>query len=122
MKIPIVNEQDEVIEYKDRENITNEDIIRITNVWITDENGDILLEQRSFKKKNSPGKWSAAVAGTVEKGETYESNAYKELAEEVGITGVILKPIKKIFYTSRTGKKFSYFFGLQISRETEIKI
>lgn len=122
MKIPIVDENDEVIEYKDRNETIPGDIIRITAIWITDGNGNILMAQRSFAKKNSPGKWGPAVAGTVEEGETYESNAYKELEEEIGLDGVKLNPLKKILYTSITGRKFCYFYNLQISQDTKLKI
>jgi isopentenyldiphosphate isomerase len=122
MRIPIVNEQDEVIEYKDRDDVMDGEIVRITAIWVTDGNDNILMAQRSFKKKHSPGLWGPGVAGTVEEGETYESNAYKELEEELGITGVKLKPIKKILYTSRTGSKFCYFYNLEVPIDTQFKI
>ena len=91
MKIPIVNEQDEIIGYKDRKNRNPKDICRITGLWLTDYEGNILLAQRAFTKKLSPGLWGPAVAGTVEKGETYESNIIKEAEEEIGLKK--LKPI-----------------------------
>jgi isopentenyl-diphosphate delta-isomerase len=91
MKIPIVNEQDEIIGYKDREDRNPNDICRITGLWLTDPDGKILLAQRSFSKKLSPGLWGPAVAGTVEEGETYESNIIKEAEEEIGLIG--LKPV-----------------------------
>ncbi|MBP7006869.1 MAG: NUDIX domain-containing protein [Candidatus Pacebacteria bacterium] len=122
MKIPVVNEQDEIIGHKDRSEKTLEDIIRITAIWITDRDGNILLAQRSFSKKDNPGKWGPAVAGTVEEGESYEENAYKELREELGLENFILNPLKKILYTSSTGRKYCYFFGLEIPQETKIEI
>ena len=122
MRIPIVDENDEVIEYKDRDQTVPGDIIRITTIWITDGNGSILLAQRSFLKKNSPGLWGPAVAGTVEEGETYESNVYKELKEELGLEGLMLTPIEKSLYASRTGKKFCYFYKLQIPKDTKFEI
>ena len=72
MKIPIVNEQDEILGYKDRDGKNREDISRITALWLTDFDGNVLLAQRAFNKKRSPGLWGPAVAGTVEEGETYE--------------------------------------------------
>lgn len=122
MKIPVVNEQDEIIGYKERENILLGDIIRITAICITDGKSNTLLAQRSLDKKNSPGKWGPGVAGTVEEGETYESNAYKELSEEIGLEGLKLTPIKKVLYSSNTGTKFCYFYNLQIPQETKLKI
>lgn len=87
-KIPIVNEQDEIIGYKDRDDRNKKDITRVSALWITDKEGNILLAQRAFNKKNDPGKWGPAVAGTVEEGETYESNIIKEAEEEIGLIGL----------------------------------
>jgi len=88
MKIPIVNEQDEIIGYKDRDDRDSKDICRITGLWVTSPDGDILLAQRSFNKKRDPGVWGPAVSGTVEEGETYESNIIKEAEEEIGLRGI----------------------------------
>ena len=122
MKIPIVNENDEVIEYKERDDVVDGDIVRITAIWITDQDGNILLAQRALTKKYSPGLWGPAVAGTVEEGETYEENAYKELEEEIGVKGFKLESTKKVLYTSRTGSKFCHFFKLSIPKDTELKL
>ena len=87
--IQIVNGQDEVIAYKDRNDLNlDTDIYRVSALWITNSRGEILLAQRSFKKTNAPGKWGPAVAGTVEKDETYEINIYKEAEEEIGLSGM----------------------------------
>ena len=91
MRIPIVNEQDEIIGYKEYKDRDPKEIIRISALWLTDKEGNILLAQRGFNKKNSPGLWGPAVAGTVEEGETYEQNIIKEAEEEIGLIG--LKPI-----------------------------
>jgi isopentenyldiphosphate isomerase len=91
MRIPIVNEQDEIIGYKERSDLNSQDINRVSALWLSDNEGNTLLAQRSLKMKNSPGKWGPAVAGTVEKGETYESNIIKEAKEEIGLNN--LKPI-----------------------------
>lgn len=87
-KIPIVDENDNVIGYKNRQEILPTDIYRVSALWITNSRGDILLAQRSFNKAHDPGKWGRAVAGTVEANETYEENIIKEAAEELGIKGI----------------------------------
>ena|ERR1700733_1343376 len=89
MRIPIVNEQDEIIGYKERNETNSEDITRVSGLWVTDKDGNILLAQRAFTKKNDPGKWGPAVAGTVEEGETYESNIIKEMEEEIGLVNFV---------------------------------
>jgi|SRR3989344_8547261 len=90
MRIPIVNEQDEVIEYKDKKDRSPLEITRITGLWLWNEKGEVLLAQRAFSKKMNPGLWGPAVAGIVEEGESYESNIIKEVEEEIGLKD--LKP------------------------------
>lgn len=86
--IVIVNDQDEVIGHKERGTIVQADIYRVSALWVTNSRGDILLAQRKFTKKHDPGKWGPAVAGTIDQGETYESNIVKEAEEEIGLTNV----------------------------------
>lgn len=89
MDIPIVDEHDAIIGYKDRFAIDyDHDIYRVSSLWIQNSRGDVLLAQRAFDKVKDPGRWGPAVAGTVEKGESYEQNIYKEAAEEIGLTGI----------------------------------
>ncbi len=40
--------------------------------------------------------WGPSAAGTLEKGETYESNIYKEAEEELGLSGIKFTPITKL--------------------------
>jgi len=88
--IPVVNEQDEIIYYKEvnrsKKILPPGSIYRVSGLWIKDKDGNILLAQRSFNKKHSPGLWGPAVTGTIEKGETYEENIIKEAEEEIGLT------------------------------------
>lgn len=121
MKIPIVNEQDEIIGYKDREDRNLEDIIRITAIWITDENGNILLQQRKFDKKVNPNKWGPAASGTIEEGESYDSNAYKELEEETGIKDIQLVKSKNFFgRTTSGGRRFAQLYLGKVSRDQKL--
>ncbi len=105
MRIPIVNEQDEIIGYKDRKDRDPKEITRVAALWVTDKDGNILLAQRSFSKKNDPGLWGPAAAGSVEEGETYESNIIKEAEEEIGLKDI--KP--KIGPKIRRSTSHEYF-------------
>lgn len=93
--IPVVDTDDSILTHKKREAVLPEDIYRVSSLWITDSKGKILLAQRAFSKSNDPGKWGPAVAGTVEQGETYESNILKEAEEELGLQGVQLEKGRK---------------------------
>lgn len=85
MLIPIVNEEDEVIGSKERGKLDSGDIYRVAALWITNAKGDMLLAQNAATKMKYPGKWAAAVAGTVEGDEDYDTNIVKEAKEEIGL-------------------------------------
>jgi isopentenyldiphosphate isomerase len=94
MIIPIVDSNDKIIGYKERKDKLPEDTYRVSALWLTNSSGEILLARRSMNKKSDPGRWGPAVAGTVEKGETYTQNIIKETFEEIGLRNI--KPIKTI--------------------------
>lgn len=96
-KIQIVDEKDQLIGHKYRNEIDyNKDIYRSTALWLENSQGEFLIAQRKLTKDKDPGKWGPAVAGTVDEGETYESNIYKEAEEEIGLTGVDFQPKTKL--------------------------
>ena len=93
----IVNENDEIIGHKPRNEIDfKHDYYRISCLWLTNSTGQVLLAQRLITKDKDPGKWGPSAAGTLEKGETYESNIYKEAQEELGLTGIVFAGITKL--------------------------
>lgn len=107
-KIIIVNEKDEIIGYKERGSLSSEDIYRVSALIVYNSKNEVLLAQRKFTKRNNPGKWGPAVAGTNDEGETYESNIIKEAEEEIGLIGFDMK--KRIKERVNEGK--SNYFGL----------
>lgn len=95
-KVYVIDENDNVIGEKWRDELTDNDCWRVVSIWVVDEAGNILLQQRSFLKKLDPGDWSAAAEGTVEAGDSYDETALRELEEEIGVLGITLTPTKKI--------------------------
>jgi isopentenyldiphosphate isomerase len=80
-----------------------------------------LLAQRSFSKKNNPGKWGPTVVGTVEEGETYEDNIIKETFEEIGLE-IDPAELTKGSKERREGEANDYFrqwYLLTIDKEIE---
>ncbi len=56
-------------------------------VVIHPQTGCILLQKRRPDKDIQPGKWDTAVGGHLDAGESFETAARRELAEELGFTG-----------------------------------
>ena len=85
----IVDDNDDLIGDIERSRIDYEkNIYRVAALWLTNSKGEFLIAQRKLTKDRDPGMWGPAVAGTVEAGETYTSNIYKEAEEEIGLTGL----------------------------------
>ncbi|MCA9330913.1 NUDIX domain-containing protein [Candidatus Saccharibacteria bacterium] len=98
----IVDEDDNILEYRDRKDVSTYDLHRIVAIWVTNRNGDVLLAQRAHTMCNQPSLWGPAAAGTVAKGESYLETAQRELAEEVGISNIALEEAGKF----RTDREF----------------
>jgi isopentenyldiphosphate isomerase len=121
MKIPIVDEQDNILYYKDAsERDKRKEVTRTTALWLTDQFGNILLAQRAFSKKVHPGLWGPAVAGSVEEGETYESNIIKEIKEEIGLVDAKLTLGPKI-RRSGTHEYFGQWFTVVVPHDYPFK-
>lgn len=52
-KIIIVNENDEIIGHKKREEIRQEDIYRVSALWLTNSKNEILLARRGLNKSTT---------------------------------------------------------------------
>ncbi|MBI2668078.1 NUDIX domain-containing protein [Candidatus Woesearchaeota archaeon] len=130
-KIVIVDENDEIIDYKDRGSLSKEDIYRVSALWITNSHNEILLARRHHTKSHHPRKLGPAVAGTVEKRETYRNNIIKEAEEELGLKNIKPKLGPKVkvdneyhhfiqWYTLNIDKEIDEF-EIQESEVEEIK-
>ncbi|MFZ2193344.1 MAG: NUDIX domain-containing protein [Candidatus Moraniibacteriota bacterium] len=101
----VVNENDEIIGSRDRESLRENDIYRVSALWITNSRNEILLARRHRNKAHYPGKWGPGVSGTVEDGESYDENITKEAEEELGIKDVKFELGPK----TKTDNKYHHF-------------
>lgn len=117
-RIVVVNDQDGVIGLKERGTLVQEDIYRVSALWITNSGGDILLAQRHFSKSHHPGKWGPAVAGTIDEGESYDENIVKEAEEEIGLENIQPKKNQKIRVTGEHNH-FTQYYTLTIDQPAD---
>ncbi len=84
----IINEQDKVIgQATRRECHADKSLIhRSISVGIFNDQGEILLQQRSLTKDMEPGFWDISCGGHVSASQTYQETATRELQEELGIS------------------------------------
>lgn len=122
MPRPIVNEEDEIIGYKEKSEMLPTDIYRVCGLTVVNTSKQVLLTQRAYNKRHDPGKRSFGMGGTVEQGETYEESAIRETFEELGIT--ISNPIwiDKYLSRSETNNFFSMEYMVRVPDDIELKI
>lgn len=83
-----------------------------TAVLVHDSAGRTYVHRRSEIKDWAPGHWDAAAGGMIASGEDPYAAAQRELAEELGITGVDLEPIGTHLYQDPTVRCFEHAFAV----------
>jgi 16S rRNA (adenine1518-N6/adenine1519-N6)-dimethyltransferase len=107
-----VNEQDEVVGRADKATIESSGLIcRVAFVMLANSKGELLLHQRSSRKKAYPLYWSGAAAGHLAAGESYEGAARRELREELGVEAADLEFVGK-FYSQDDREMVGVFLGV----------
>lgn len=98
---------------------------RATYVFVTDGEGRICVQRRTLTKDIFPGAFDLAAGGVVEAGEAMHVGAGRELAEELGITGVKLRHCFDFRYIDQRLKAFGGVFlveyrGPMVLQESEV--
>ena len=126
--VSIYDINDNYIGVDSRLNMRKKNLIhRCTTILILNEKNEFLVQTRSFKKEYCPGYLSAVSGGVLCQGETVESNAKKELEEELGInldtTKYKLQFLRKYFYEEKDlCQCWVYEYYMRITEEESKKI
>ncbi len=78
-------------------------IHRIARVYLFNSQGELLIQRRANTVTVFPGRWDHSAAGHVDIGEDYQTAAYRELKEEVGVDKVELKEVVKTYFEEDIG-------------------
>lgn len=120
-KVVVVDSNDRPIGLKSYSQLKYEDIYRVSALWLTDTaTSDCLITQRKYTKHNDPGKWMAAVSGTIEEGETYDQNIIHEIEEEIGLTNLPLEKGPKEFIDDGKHTFFVQWYCAQVDKNKTI--
>lgn len=124
-RVFVVDKAGNKIGEKWRDELLDSDCWRVVSIWIKDQDGNVLLQQRSKHKKIGPGIWSAAAEGTIEEDDPVIETALRELEEELGlrVKPTDLKPTKSIHYKDPAfGWRIKFGFLLTIAHVPEDEI
>ena len=97
--ITVVDENDVNVRFVTFAEAAEQKLIkRVSRVLLQNKHGEFLLQRRSSNVAN-PLLLCESASGHVDEGHTYEEAAYKELEEELGISGIQLSLVTKPFHT-----------------------
>ncbi|NOX87519.1 MAG: isopentenyl-diphosphate Delta-isomerase [Calditrichaeota bacterium] len=94
-KLVLVDENDNVLGYENKDTCHDGDGIlhRAFSIFIFNDKGELLLQQRSKEKRLWGLYWSNTCCSHPRKGETYEQATHRRLKEELGLDA----PLKFLF-------------------------
>ncbi|HEY5569865.1 MAG TPA: NUDIX domain-containing protein [Bacteroidales bacterium] len=103
---PLVDEQGAVIGKATRTECHSGSFLLhpVVHLHLFNTKGELYLQKRSMTKDIQPGKWDTAVGGHIDYGETVEEALYREVREEIAITGFTPSFLKS--YTFRSNVEF----------------
>eukprot|EP01084_Bolivina_argentea_P304717 526347_1 len=109
--VTIVDENNKIIDYKPRKEMRKNNLYHRASyifVFMTKYDNKLLVQKRVHTKDYLPGYFDIATGGVINKGEHEETNAYKELEEELSITKNDIKLTKHstFLYTDQRARVF----------------
>lgn len=94
-----VDEQDQPLGVVKRAQLRDQGLIgRGTYILLFNSAGDLCVHRRTLSKAIYPGYWDVAAGGMVQGDESYAESAARELAEELGVSGVPLRAHEHFFF------------------------
>jgi 8-oxo-dGTP pyrophosphatase MutT (NUDIX family) len=110
--VSLVDHSGAVVGHAERSVVRRENLLHAaTAVLVRDAEGRIYVHRRSPDKDWAPGAHDAAAGGVVSHGEDPTACAERELAEELGITGVALAPLGLSVYEDDTTRCVEHCFA-----------
>lgn len=98
-RIAWVDEHDNLLGDLPRAELRERGLIgRGTYILLFNSAGELCVHQRTLSKAIYPGYWDVAAGGMVDADESYETCAARELAEELGVSGVSLAFHERFFF------------------------
>lgn len=107
----VVDMDDNIIDHRTRYDCHHDKslIHRAINIVITNQKGEILLQKRSKQKDLYPSLFGMSVGGHVNKGESYEQTALREMKEELGISIPVHFVSKEIYEAEQETEYLALF-------------
>ena len=122
--VAIVNEHNHVIGAVPRKEMRAHKLPhRASFILVFNARGELYVQRRTMTKDIYPGRYDPATGGVVLAGESYEENAARELAEELGIRDVALQAHGDFYFADADvkvwGRVFSCCYDGELTLQAE---
>ncbi|WP_240910258.1 NUDIX hydrolase YfcD [Desulfopila sp. IMCC35008] len=109
--VQIVDRNNQVIDAVPRKVMREQGLIhRASYILVFDPNDRLFVQKRTMTKDVFPGYWDVAAGGVVLAGEDYLESARRELAEELGVSGLALDFLFDHFHEDAQNKVWGHVF------------
>ena len=109
--VQIVDERNSEIGTVARRLMREQNLIhRASYILVFNRRDELFVQQRTLSKDIYPGYHDIAAGGVVVAGESYEESAERELAEELGVSGVPLQPCFDHYYEDERNRVWGRIF------------
>ncbi len=109
--VQIVDRDNRVIDALPRHLMRSRGLIhRASYILVFNDRQEIFVQKRTTTKDIYPGYWDVAAGGVVLAEESYEHSASRELAEELGISGIPLTPLFDHYFEDATNRVWGRVF------------
>jgi len=110
--VQIVDRDNREIEALPRHIMREKGLIhRACYILVFNDKHEVFLQKRTDTKDVYPSCWDVAAGGVVLAGESYEKSAVRELAEELGVSGVSLTTHFDQYYEMDTNRVWGRIFS-----------
>jgi isopentenyl-diphosphate delta-isomerase type 1 len=111
----VVNDQDEVVGQAPRSEVHRRKLNhRAVHVLVFNERGQLFLQKRSMTKDCFPGTWDSSASGHLDRGESYDACAIREVGEELGVRlEAVPQRLFKVDACAETGHEFVWVYQTQ---------
>lgn len=109
--VALVDDSGAVVGRAERATVRRDNLMHAaTGILVRDSEGRIYVHRRSPDKDWAPDHHDAAAGGVLMLGEDPVASAARELAEELGITGAVLRPLGLSVYEDDTTRCVEHCF------------
>lgn len=118
----IVNDQNEAVGAVQRQEMRAHKLPhRASFILVFNERDEVYVQRRTLTKDIYPGRYDPATGGVVLTNESYEDNAVRELAEELGIRHVPLQAHGDFYFADADVKVWGRVFSCRYDGPLELQ-